>query len=81
MTVNSTSFNSYNLKLEQNSLQVRVTDSVGYSAVNQQVTVLKQYNYLNIGAIISVVFTVALLSTLLARRDLLDFLKLNVEHL
>jgi len=73
VTVNSTPFNSYNLKLGQNSLQVRVTDSVGYSAMNQQVTVLKQYNYLNIGEIISVVLTVALLSTLLARRGSVRF--------
>ena len=73
MTVNSTPFNSYNLKLGQNSLQVRVTDSVGYSAMSQQVTVVTQYNYLNIGAIISVVLAVALLSALLARRRSVRF--------
>jgi len=73
VAVNSTPFNSYNLKLGQNSLQVRVTDSVGYSAMSQQVTVVTQYNYLNIGAIISVVLAVALLSALLARRRSVRF--------
>ena len=50
-----------------------MSDLAGYSAMNQQVTVLKQYNYLNIGEIISVVLTVALLSTLLARRGSVRF--------
>ncbi len=61
-------FYNYSLPLGQNSLQVRVVDSVGYSVASEQVPVSTSYNYLSIGAIAAIIVAAAVVAVVFLRR-------------
>jgi len=57
---------TYALGIGTNSLQVRATDSVGYSVVSQPVVVNTTYNYLIIGAIVAAILAIIIIIVALA---------------
>ncbi len=59
---------SYSLSAGQNTVQAKITDSLGYGATSQPVTINTSYNYAIIGGLVAIIVIAVILVAVVLRR-------------